>query len=260
MKANKRLGQHFLRDVGVLQEIAAVADVARSAGVLEIGPGEGALTAFLVGDGPVVALEKDHRAVSLLNERFGDRIRVVEGDALTEDLGALLPPARAGRRPVVVGNLPYNAASAIYQRLLALGSQVSRLVLMFQREVAERIVADAGDRRYGLPSILTQLVARAHLICEVPPEAFAPRPKVYSAVLLIEPLDEARLSATELDVFLAFVRPLFQSRRKILSNAAGIDLAALEQVGITASARVEQLSLEQLLTLWRAQQTRTHGT
>ena len=132
MRADKRLGQHFLRDIEVLEEIVAIADVSNSAGVLEIGPGEGALTAFLVRAGrPVVALERDPRAVKAVEERLGDKVEIVEGDALEEDLGALLPPAIEGRdAPVIVGNLPYNVGTAIYRRILALRKRSSRAVLM----------------------------------------------------------------------------------------------------------------------------------
>lgn len=254
MRPDKRLGQHFLLDAEVLEEISAVADVGRAAGVLEIGPGDGALTAFLVQSGrPVHAIDLDPRAVAEIQRRFGDAVQVVQGDAVEADLASLLPaPNPEGRRAVVVGNLPYNAGSAIYRRLLGLGDQVERLVLMFQREVARRIVAGPGSRAYGLLSVVTALQARAWMIREVPPTAFRPRPKVHSAVVLVEPLGAASPLAGpgELDSLTRFVGRLFQSRRKTIGNTI-TDVAALARLGIDPGCRAETIAPETLLTLYR---------
>jgi 16S rRNA (adenine1518-N6/adenine1519-N6)-dimethyltransferase len=252
MRADKRLGQHFLVDPEVLQEICAIADVEHSAGVLEIGPGEGALTAFLAaGTKPVVALEKDPRAVAEVEARLGARVRVVEGDALEADLGALLPVEAGGRRPIVVGNLPYNVGTAIFRRLLALGTRVERMVLMLQREVAERITAEPGHREHGLLAVATALRAKAWRVGTVPASAFRPQPKVESALLLVEPLAAPRLDDAAEAAFLDFVGSLSQARRKTLANAVG-DVRALEAVGIDPRARPETLDLETLLALHRA--------
>lgn len=253
MKANKRLGQHFLRDPEVLAEIAAIADTERSAGVLEIGPGEGALTAFLARSGrPVVVLEKDSRAVAELGVRFGDRVRVVEGDALTADLAGLLPAAEGGTLPVIVGNLPYNVGGAIYQRLLTLRGAVSRMVLMLQREVALRLVAEPKTRAYGIPSVVTALLTKAWLVRDVPPRAFSPRPKVDSSIVLVEVLTDPPVALDEIAAFNRFLTRIFHNRRKTLGNAlegAGVDL---EAAGIPRTARVEQLDPSTLLALFRA--------
>jgi len=252
VKADKRLGQHFLRDPEVLADIVAIADAERSAGVLEIGPGEGALTAFLVRAGrPVVALEKDPRAVRELRGRFGDGVRIVEGDALDADLGALLPE-RGTTRPVVVGNLPYNVGSAIYRRLLALGPRVARHVLMLQREVAERIVASPGEKAYGIPTVMTAMAAHAWIVRDVPPEAFVPRPKVRSSVVLIEPFDTPRLDEREARAFDAFLARLFQGRRKLLSKTVDPTAVPWEALGIARGARAEELDPDTLLALFQA--------
>ncbi|MCB9729615.1 MAG: ribosomal RNA small subunit methyltransferase A [Deltaproteobacteria bacterium] len=253
MRADKRLGQHFLVDPAVLEEICAIADVEHSAGVLEIGPGEGALTAYLAaGTKPVVALEKDPRAVLHVRQRLGERVRVVEGDALDADLAALLPPAdQDGRRPIVVGNLPYNVGTAIFRRLLALGTQVERMVLMLQREVAVRLTAQPGTRDHGLLSVATAMRAKAWQVGAIPPEAFRPQPKVESALLLVEPLARPRMSDDAEERFLNFVGKLSQSRRKTLGNAVG-DRRALEALGIDPQARPETLDLETLIALHEA--------
>ncbi len=252
MRPDKRLGQHFLRDIEVLQDIAAIADVAHSAGALEIGPGEGALTAFLAQSGkPIVAIDKDARAVEAVGRRFGDAVRVVEGDALEVDLAALLPPPRDGRLAVVVGNLPYNVGSAIFRRLLGLRGQVERLVVMLQREVADRITAGPGSRAYGLMSVTTALTAKAWLVREVPPEAFFPPPKVDSAVVLVEFPGEPAVAGEEAAGFERFVGRLFQARRKVLANALG-DRALPEELGLDPRCRPEEIGPETLLALYRA--------
>lgn len=250
MRADRRLGQHFLRDPEVLEDIAAVADVGRSAGALEIGPGEGALTAWLLRAGrPVVALEADERAVAELAERFRDAaLEVHLGDATQDDLGALLPQADDAL-PVIVGNLPYNAAGVIHQRVLALGPRIARAVLMFQREVAERLVAKAGTRAYGVPTIMTAVTARAWIVRQVPPSAFVPRPKVDSAVVLVEPRPEPLIPLAELKGFGDFVGRAFQQRRKTLGNALSGERALLEAHDVMRK-RAEELSVEDWLSLW----------
>lgn len=252
MKADKRLGQHFLRDAEVLADIAAVADIERSAGALEIGPGEGALTAWLLKAGkPVHAIEADPRAVQELRARFGDALKVTFGDATRDDLGALLPVAGdRSARPVVVGNLPYNAASIIHRRVLALGARVARSVLMFQKEVALRLVARPGVHDYGVPSIITAVSAKAWIVREVGPEAFVPRPKVDSAIVLIEPLATPLIPDTELEAFGDFVGKAFQQRRKTLGNAMSGQRELLEAAGIALTRRAEELAPEVWVSLW----------
>ncbi len=252
MRADKRLGQHFLHDPEILQEIADVADVARSSGVLEIGPGEGALTAFLARSGrPVVALDMDPRAIEAVSERLGSRVEPVLGDAMTADLAGLLPPPGAdGRLPVVVGNLPYNAGTAIYRRLLGLRGRVARLVLMFQREVAQRIVASAGSKAYGLLSVETALVARAWLVRDVPPGAFRPKPKVHSAIVLVDFDCPEVLPAAERAELMRFVANILRSRRKTLGNMLEPTVAAAaEAEGFDLGLRPEAFGLQDLLRL-----------
>jgi 16S rRNA (adenine1518-N6/adenine1519-N6)-dimethyltransferase len=252
MRADKSLGQHFLQDVEVLREITDVADVGRSSGVLEIGPGEGALTAFLVRAGrPVHAIERDPRAIAAVTERLGSLVQITEGDALEVDLGTLLPaPVEGLDLPVVVGNLPYNIGTAIYRNVLGLRGRISRAVLMLQREVAERIVAQPSTRAYSPLTALTALTARAWILRIVPPTAFRPRPKVDSAVLLVEGRPDARLALEEVEGFLGVAHSLFRLRRKTLVHAA-IDAAALEAVGLDLGQRPEDVDPETLLALYR---------
>lgn len=249
MRADKRLGQHFLRDVEVLTDIAAIAAVHETGGVLEIGPGEGALTGFLMrGNKPVVVLDKDPRAIEAVYERFGEAVQGVLGDALHADLDALLPSGPPA--PIVVGNLPYNVGTAILQRLLTLTGRVSRLVVMLQHEVAARVVASSSSKAYGLLTVLTWLSGDAWIVREVPPEAFAPRPKVNSSVVLIELRSEPRIPEEERAAFTQFAGGLFRSRRKMLRKTFE-NLEGLKTLGVEPTARPEDLTPEQILALYR---------
>jgi 16S rRNA (adenine1518-N6/adenine1519-N6)-dimethyltransferase len=253
MKADKSLGQHFLRDADVLADIAAIADLDHSAGALEIGPGEGALTAFLVKSRvPVHAIDQDPRAVEAIQTRFGERVKVTLGDAAKADLRVHLPLEKDGQKPVIVGNLPYNVGSLIHRRVLGLGHAIARSVLMFQKEVALRLVAKPSTSEYGIPSIVTQAAARAYSVREVPPEAFSPRPKVDSAVILVEPLPSPLVPFEDLDAFGDFLGKAFQQRRKTLSNSLGEQRRLLEVVGVDPRKRAEELSVETWVALWRA--------
>lgn len=249
MKPVKALGQHFLRDAEVLADIAALTDPTHATRVVEIGPGEGALTAFLVGHStPVFALEKDPRALEVLAARFGDALAVSLGDATGPDLDALVAVDGA----VVVGNLPYNVGSMILRRLLALPPSWKRAVLMFQREVAARVVATENSRVYGIPSVLTRVRAKAWLVREVPPSAFEPPPKVDSAVILLEPLAEPLVPPAEFAAFERFLDRAFAMRRKTLGNVLKAERAQLDALGIDPTRRAETLSPEDFVRLWRA--------
>ena len=251
MKPDKRLGQHFLRDAGILEEIAALTDVRDSSGVLEIGPGEGALTAFLARAGrPIVAIDRDPRAEETLRDRFGGKVRFVLGDALEVDLGALLPASTSDHLPVIAGNLPYNVGTAIYRRLLTLNGRVSRIVLMLQREVAHRIAATHGSREYGVLSVLTTLTARALLVRDVPPEAFFPPPKVHSSVLYVDFPGAGQLKVEEHDAFARFVGRFFQMRRKKISKVLS-DVDILREFGIDPGQRAESVPAATYLALFR---------
>jgi len=249
LKPVKALGQHFLRDPEVLQDIAALTDPAHASRVVEIGPGEGALTAFLVGHGPMVyAIDKDPRAVELIAARFGDRVTVSVGDATTHDLDAIAGAEGA----VIVGNLPYNVGSMILRRILALGPTWRRAVLMFQHEVAARIVATENSRIYGIPSVLTRTRAKAWLVRSVPPSAFFPPPKVDSSVVLLEPLAVPLVPDAEFPAFEKFLDRAFAMRRKTIGNVLKAEREQLDALGIDPGARAETLSPEQFVALWRA--------
>lgn len=184
--AKRSLGQNFLIDRNVIARIVASLDISAGDAVLEIGPGRGALTGDLLDAGAgVTALEIDRDLVPLLNTEFEgrDNFRCLEVDILAADLIEIVhdPPAK------LVGNLPYNISTAILQKLIGYRHIFSRLVLMLQKEVVERILAEPGDSSRGYLTVLVENAFRAERLFDVPPAAFIPRPKVDSTVLMLTP-------------------------------------------------------------------------
>ena len=254
MRAKRSLGQNFLVDRAVVSRILDIAGVAGGTRVLEIGPGRGALTSEVVARGAdCVALEKDDALAAALAERFRDDLLVIHGDALEEDLS---PPSLAGR--VVLGNLPYNVALPILRRLLAAVPPFPRLVLMFQREVAERLTAGPGTKQYGIPSLMVRVSSAPRSVLAVPPGSFRPRPRVDSAVVVLEPLAEPLLVHADREPFLDAAAAWFRYRRKTIRNGllqSGIPAAradrALEAAEVNPAARPETLDVGRLIALWR---------
>lgn len=239
----RRLGQHFLKDKSTLERIAAAAVPAAGGRIIEIGPGRGALTQFLIGRAAhVYAIEVDTVLVHYLEAKFpSERLTVVNGDVLKTDLAQWGPVA-------VVGNLPYYITSPIVERVLALGSLLERAVFLVQREVAERIASGPGSRDYGYLSVAAQVFAEVRMLFTVPSGAFSPPPKVDSAVLLLEPRPVALVA--EPAEFLRFAGLCFHQKRKTLRNnlAGSFPLIGTQP---EAGLRAEQLAVDQLASLWR---------
>jgi len=257
LRARHRLSQNFLADTDVLDEILAEARPAAGDRVLEIGPGLGLLTGGLLASGAAVtAVELDRGLAAFLRDRFEPAIdhgalRLIEGDALDQDLVHLLEPPYD-----VVANLPYHITSPILHALLGEAPRPRRLVLMVQREVAERIAAPPGKMSYL--SVFVQYHARVRVAFRVPPEAFEPEPAVESAVIVVEPYDaDDRLSAEEEDQLWRLVQAAFRERRKMLHNVlarqlpfdAGRVAAALETAGIAPDRRPQTVAVGEWLAL-----------
>ena len=257
------MGQHFLIDSRVLRRIAAAAEIGPQDHVLEIGPGAGALTRHLVSSGArVTAIELDPFLAAALPERLGNppNLNVVQGDARTLDLDALLGPVAAYK---VVGNLPYYAANPIIRRFLELKSRESipqpqLIVATLQEEVAHTITATPG--KMGMLSVAVQFYAAPRLVCSVPPRAFRPPPKVKSAVIRLDVRESPAVDVADADGFFDLVRAGFSSPRKQLRNslAHGLGVAAevagklLAAVGLDGSRRPATLSLEEWASVYRA--------
>jgi len=257
LRARHGLSQNFLADADVLEAIVAESNPEPGTRVLEIGPGLGLLTGALLGAGATVtAVELDAGLASLLRERFGDddRFRLIEGDALDEDLVRLVDPPYD-----VVANLPYHITSPILHTLLGTPPRPRQLVLMVQREVAERIAAPPGKMSYL--SVFVQYHARVRIAFEVPPTAFEPEPAVDSAVIVVEPYpDDDRLDAATEDELWRLVQAAFRERRKMIHNVLSRQLPvnaervdeALAGAGIAPDRRPQTLAVGEWLALQEA--------
>ncbi|MBK8559237.1 16S rRNA (adenine(1518)-N(6)/adenine(1519)-N(6))-dimethyltransferase RsmA [Candidatus Amarobacter glycogenicus] len=257
-RPRKSLGQHFLRDTGILQDIAAAVRCPERGVVLEIGPGTGQLTEYLLAKGcHVVALEIEDRMIAHLERRFaGDpRLRVVPGDARLFDPAEVIPP---GMPFAVAGNLPYFAANPIIRHLLESFPKPVEMVVMVQREVAREIAAAEGD--WSLLTISVRVYAETELLFDVAPEAFDPPPSVVSSVIRITLRSEPLVPPERNAEFFEFVSRVFRNPRKQIHNglSRGVWLppegarAALEMAGIAPSRRPETLTISEWLRLMDA--------
>ncbi len=258
LAARKSLGQNFLMDLNLTGKIARCAGDLTSADILEIGPGPGGLTRALLAGGArrVVAVEKDERALPALQEiadHYPGKLEVISADALTLDHRAVL------NDPVkVVANLPYNIGTELLIRWLTPPVWPpfwESLTLMFQKEVAARIVAGPGSKAYGRLSILTQWRAEARIVMEIPPQAFTPAPKVNSAVVHITRRAQVLAPANEATLGLVVSRAFGQRRKMLRASLRSLHpniTELLENVGIQPTERAENLSIEDFCTLARA--------
>ena len=251
--AKKSLGQNFLVDRNIVEKIVAGVDPRSDDRVLEIGPGRGALTELLLdGAGIVYAIEFDRALVPFLADKFRDRsnFTLIEDDALSFDFGKLADPDSRLR---LVANLPYNISTAILQRLFDYAGLFSDCVLMFQREVAERIMAPPGTKDRGYLSVMTELYFESDKLFDVPPDAFRPVPKVWSSVIRLTPRQQPHRPN---DRFERVVAAAFAQKRKTIGNNLKRDfpdhLDALSAATIDPMRRAESLTLEEWLRLSEA--------
>ena len=258
LKARKSLGQNFLLDLNLTAKIARQVGDLANCDVLEIGPGPGGLTRGLLAEGArrVVAVEKDWRCIPALENIAAlhpERLQVLEGDALDIDLTLHLnAPVR------IAANLPYNIGTELLVRWLmppAWPPFWQSLTLMFQREVAERIVAQPGSKAYGRLAILAQWRCTANIVLSLPPEAFTPPPKVSSAVVHLVALKEPKFPA-DAKTLERVVATAFNQRRKMLRSALkplGGDIEdRLRAAGIAPTDRAENILIEGFCALTRA--------
>ena len=244
LRPSRALGQNFVVDPNTVRRIARLSGVGPGDRVLEIGAGLGSLTVALAETGAeVVAVERDRRllpALLPLVEPLG--VRVVQGDALSLDWPAVLGP---GDGWIMVANLPYNVAVPLVMDLLQKVEGISRMLVMVQREVAARLAARAGEEAYGAVSVKVAYRARASVVGRVPSTVFIPKPRVESALVAIERLDEPAVSADE-DLLFTLVKAGFAHRRKMLRRAlAGLaSEEVLVAAGVNPEARAEELDIE----------------
>jgi 16S rRNA (adenine1518-N6/adenine1519-N6)-dimethyltransferase len=258
LRAKRSLGQNFLLDLNLTARIARAAGPLDAMTVIEIGPGPGGLTRALLAQGArrVIAVERDPRALSALAEiaaRYPGRLDVIAADALEFDPS----PRVKGARACIVANLPYNIATALLVGWLTLEPWppwYERLVLMFQREVAERIVAAPGSKNYGRLSVLAGWRSEAHILFDVAASAFVPPPKVTSS--LVEIVPRAAPLPCDAEILQRVTRAAFGQRRKMLRQSLrslGSDpFALLAAAAIDETARAEEIPVAGFVALARA--------
>ncbi len=258
LSARKSLGQNFLLDLNLTARIARAGGSLDGVTVVEIGPGPGGLTRALLAEGAtrVIAVERDERAVAALQEiaaRYPGRLEIVSGDALEFDPRPLLK----GERSRVVANLPYNIATPLLVSWLTAEPWppwYDMLVLMFQREVAERIAAAPGSKSYGRLSVLTSWRCETKIMFDVSPAAFVPQPKVTSSIVRLVP--RAKPLACDANALQRVTEAAFGQRRKMLRQSLktlGVDAAALlERTGIDTTDRAEDIPVEGFVKLANA--------
>jgi 16S rRNA (adenine1518-N6/adenine1519-N6)-dimethyltransferase len=244
----RRLGQHFLASRSILDRIGHAVAPNPVPLIVEIGPGKGALTEFLLPrTDRVVAVEVDPVLIPYLRHRFRDatNLTVVEGDVLTTDLGQWGPA-------VIAGNLPYYITSPILERVFGLGDAWQGSVFLVQKEVAERVTAQPGSRDYGYLSVQSQVFSRPEYLFTVPRGAFKPPPKVDSAIVRLTRRDpRGEFGMADVRAFLAFASACFRQKRKTLRNnlAGRFDRERVDALP-QASQRAEQLSIPELVRVY----------
>lgn len=247
LRADKRLGQHFLLDRNLLARIVSFAGDLRGRTILEVGPGPGGLTRALLATKAerIIAIETDPRCIEALGELSADaggRLQVIEADALNVGLATL------HHEPLtIVANLPYNVGTALLLRWLDELSHIDGMTLMFQREVAERLIAAPGSRSYGRLSVIVQWLCKAERLINLPGKAFVPPPKVASSIIQLTPRQEPLAPAKKADLE-KVVAAAFGQRRKMLRTSLKTlvpsPIPMLESAGILPTARAEEIDIE----------------
>lgn len=249
-QARKRFGQHFLQDRGVIERLIRTIAPRPQDNIVEIGPGQGALTTALLDKvHELHAVELDRDLAHSLERTLGnERLHLHQGDALRFDFSALAKQPRSLR---VVGNLPYNISTPLLFHLLTQVDMLLDMHFMLQQEVVDRLTATPGSRHWGRLSIMVQYFCQAHFAFAVPPEAFTPPPAVNSAIVRLVPYQNPPWPVQDRQIFRQVVTQAFSQRRKTLGNALKslLDRESLTAAGIDPALRPEQLSLQDYTVL-----------
>lgn len=247
IRANKRLGQHFLTDDNVIANLVSAIDVKKQDNILEIGPGLGALTLpVLQRCGQMSAVEYDRRMIEPLQKKAAPlgKLNLIIADILDFDFTGLLSKADKPEKWRVIGNLPYNLSSAIIFHCLARRSHIADMHFMLQKEVVDRIVALPGSKVYGRLSVMVQMWCETEALFDISATAFSPPPKVNSAVVRLIPRLNPTWEVQKFSLFDRIVRAAFSQRRKMIRKSLGswFSVSELVQLDIDPTARPENLS------------------
>ena len=252
LDARKQLGQHFLLDLNLTRRIARSAAPLHEGTIIEVGPGPGGLTRALLmeGAGRLVAIEVDRRAIAALGElqqAADGRLDIIEADALAIDIAGLGPPPRR-----IVANLPYNVSTPLLLHWLHAADAITDMVLMFQKEVVDRLVARPRSKAYGRLSVIAQHVCTVRPLFDIAPSAFVPPPKVTSSVVRLSPLPSGQRLA-DLVPLERVTAAAFGQRRKMLrgslSSLFDDPTSLLQGLGLSPTARAEELTVSDFVRL-----------
>ncbi len=247
-RARKRFGQNFLHDEHWIERIARAIDARPGQTVVEIGPGQAALTRKMIADaGHVTAIEIDRDLAAWLKDTFPETLTLIETDALKLDWGTVYP----GQAIRIVGNLPYNISSPLLFHLMSVADRVIDQHFMLQKEVVDRMVATPGSKVYGRLSVMLQYRYRMQKMFDVPPGAFTPAPKVTSSIVRMIPKKSEELLPVDSERFSAIVAAAFNQRRKTLRNALAKILTEeeIKNAGVDPALRAEALDVEAFVAL-----------
>ncbi|MDK2801548.1 MAG: rRNA (adenine1518-N6/adenine1519-N6)-dimethyltransferase [Clostridiales bacterium] len=262
---NKNLGQNFLIDSNVLEKIIDAAEINEGTGVIEIGPGIGVLTQALAEKaGKVIAIEVDAHLIPILKETVGEygNIKIIHDDALKINLKQIINSEFPNMNVKIAANLPYYITTPIIMELLEKRLNIDSIVVMIQKEVAERMVAEPGEKEYGALSVVVQYFTRPQLITTVPPHCFMPQPKVDSTVIKLNVRKQPAVAVASEEQFFKVVKAAFGQRRKTLVNALSNSTSfkmskdeikqILKKLNIQETQRGETLSIMQFAELANA--------
>ena len=265
IRLNKNLGQHFLIDSKILKQIIKSSNLQGDEKVIEIGSGIGTLTQYLLkelDEGQIFAIEKDNRFINILEDLFqdNDNLKIINEDILQINWERFIKSNElAGEGLKIIANLPYYITTPIIESLLFSPLQINEMIFMMQREVAKRLAASPGNKDYGSLSVFIQFHYQVDIQFEVPPEAFIPKPEVYSSVIKLIPHEKIPYHVKDKDFFFQVVKAIFNLRRKNIKNGLTLSphvkldkeiiLKGLENSGIDKRIRGENLSIEKMVQL-----------
>ncbi len=258
----KKFGQNFLINTGILEEIIEAAEITKDDFVLEIGPGIGTMTQYLCENArEVVAVEIDKNLIPILADTLSayDNVEVINEDILKVDIKKLAEEKNAGKPIKVVANLPYYITTPIIMGLFESHVPIDSITIMVQKEVADRMQEGPGSKEYGALSLAVQYYAHPEIVVNVPPSCFMPQPKVGSAVIRLTRHEQSPVEVENEKLMFQLIRASFNQRRKTLANGlnnySGLNLSkeviqqCIEELGVPVTIRGEALSLEQFATL-----------